>query len=103
MIIKVDVRTTKIKYSTQKHVIDQNVYHLRFVANFVKCLYEIFTPHFLNACQRGLTQNQNESIKNMTWSKCPKRVLCSKGRFVISVCKSNEIREHMEESHFYNH
>ena len=26
------------------------------------------------SCQRGLTQNQNESINNMIWSKCPKRV-----------------------------
>ena len=70
-------------------------------------LHEIFTrlssPDLLNACQRGLTQNQNESINNMIWSKYPKRVLCSKSRFVISVCESNEMREHMEENHFWNH
>ena len=29
-------------------------------------------------CQRGLTQNQNESINNMIWSKCPKRVYVAK-------------------------
>ena len=65
-------------------------------------LGEIFTglssPDLLNVCQRGLTQNQNESINNMIWSKYPKRVLSSKSRFVISVCESNEMREHMEES-----
>ena len=88
MMIKLGVSTTKIKYSTQKHMIDQKIYHLCFVVNLMKYLYEIFTPDFLNACQRGLTQNQNESINNMIWSECPKRVLCSKIRFVISVCGS---------------
>ena len=43
---------------------------------------EIFTrlpsPDLLNACQRGLTHNQNESINNMIWSKCPKRVYVAK-------------------------
>ena len=70
-------------------------------------LHEIFTrlssSDLLNACQRELTQNQNESINNMIWSKCPKRVLCNKSRFVISVCESSEMKEHMEESHFWNH
>ena len=33
----------------------------------------------------------------MIWSKYLKRFLCSKSRFVISVCESNEMREHMEE------
>ena len=55
------------------------------------------------SCQRGLTQNQNEFINNIICLKCPKRVLCSKSRFVISVCESNEMREHMEERHFWNH
>ena len=56
-----------------------------------------------DACQFGLTQSQNESISNMIWSKYPKRVLCIKSRFVISVCESNGMREHMEESNFSNH
>ena len=30
------------------------------------------------SCQRGLTQNQNESINNMIWSKCLKRVYVAK-------------------------
>ena len=30
------------------------------------------------SCQRGPTQNQNESINNMIWSKCPKRVYVAK-------------------------
>ena len=30
----------------------------------------------LERCQKGLTQNQNESLNNILWSKCPKRVFC---------------------------
>ena len=30
------------------------------------------------SCQHGLTQNQNESINNMIWSKFPKRVYVAK-------------------------
>ena len=84
MMIKLGVSTTKIKYLTQIYMIDQNV-------------------SWRASCQRGLTQNQNESINNIIWSKCPKRVLCSKSRFVISVCEWNVMREYLEESHFWNH
>ena len=27
---------------------------------------------------RGHTQNQNESVNNLLWSKCPKRIFCGK-------------------------
>ena len=40
MMIKSGVSTTKIKYSTQKYMIDQNVYHLCFVVSFMKCLHD---------------------------------------------------------------
>ena len=53
---------------------------------------DIFTrlssPNILKSCARGLTQNQNESINNMIWSKCSKRIICSKNRFNISVYES---------------
>ena len=42
----------------------------------------------LSQCQRGLTQNQNESLNNVVWSKCPKRVFCGKSRLTISVCEA---------------
>ena len=51
--------TTKIKYLTQIYMIDQNVYHLCFVASFVNV-------------------GSHESINNMIWSKCPKRVYVAK-------------------------
>ena len=42
----------------------------------------------LNGCQRGLTQNQNESLNNMVWACCPKHVLYSIKRLQISVCEA---------------
>ena len=53
------------------YMIDQNVYDVCFAASFMS-----MWAH----------SNQNESINNMIWSKCRKRV-CSKIRFVISVCE----------------
>ena len=37
--------------------------------------------------EKGLTQNQNESINNCVWTKCPKRVFCGMYRFTL-VCES---------------
>ena len=42
----------------------------------------------LGSCQRGLTQNQNESLNNTVWSRCPKRVYCGLNRLTISVCEA---------------
>ena len=33
------------------------------------------SPDLLDACQRGLIQNPNESINNMIWSKYPKSLM----------------------------
>ena len=70
---------TWCKYHKDK-ILNTNIYdrskYLPFV--FPGELHEIFTrlssPDRLNACQRGLTQNQNESINNMIGLKCQKRV-----------------------------
>ena len=43
------------------------------------------------SCQRGLTQNHNESINNMIWSKCPKRVHVAKADLLflfVNIMKS---------------
>ena len=40
----------------------------------------------LRGCQRGLTQNQNESINSVLCSRCPKWLFCGVHRFTISVC-----------------
>ena len=39
----------------------------------------------LQGCQRGLTQNQNESLNNMVRACCPKRLLCGINSLQISV------------------
>ena len=59
---------------------------------FRSALHYIFkglsTDSLLQGCQRGLTQNQNESLNNMVWDRCPKRVLCGISRLQISVCEA---------------
>ena len=40
----------------------------------------------LLGCQRGLTQNQNESLNNLVWSRCLKRLFYGIHRYTISVC-----------------
>ena len=42
----------------------------------------------LSRCQKGLTQNQNEALNNVLWSKCPKRVFCGKQRLECCVASS---------------
>ena len=43
------------------------------------------SKELLDSCQKRLTQNQNESLNNVVWSRCPKRVFCSEARFKTSV------------------
>ena len=49
------------------------------------------------SCQRGPTQNQNESINNIIWSKCLKRVYVAKADLLFLFV--NE----MKESHLWNY
>ena len=44
------------------------------------------SAELLSTCQKGLTQNANESINGIVWSRCPKRLFCGKQRFTICVC-----------------
>ena len=65
-----------------------------------KCLPEVFrsdllpifgrlsSKELLDSFQKGLTLNQNESLNNVVWSRCPKRVFCGRARFEISVCEA---------------
>ena len=43
MMMKLSVSTTKIKYSTQIYMIDQNVYDLFFVASLMKFYTTVIT------------------------------------------------------------
>ena len=42
----------------------------------------------LSGCEQGLTQNANENLNGMVWSKCQKRVFCGRRRYTISLCES---------------
>ena len=42
----------------------------------------------LNSCKQGLTQSQNESLNNVLWTNCSKRVFIGKERFTIAVCEA---------------
>ena len=62
-----------------------------------KCLPSIFkeelkhtfdrlsSSEILSTCQRGLTQNQNESLNSVVWARCPKRLFCGVHRYKIAV------------------
>ena len=40
----------------------------------LKSIFEKLSSNdLLDGCQRGLTQNQNESINSIVWSRCPKQ------------------------------
>ena len=63
-----------------------------------KCLPSIFkeklkhifdrlsSSEILSTCQRGLTQNQNESLNSVVWARCPKRLFRGVHRYKIAVC-----------------
>ena len=42
----------------------------------------------MDICQKGQTQNKNESLNNFVWSPCPKRVFCVEARLKTSVCEA---------------
>ena len=96
MAQKVRAMTNNINFA-QKHQIhgantNTNNYDRK------KCLPSIFkeelkhifdrlsSSEILSTCQRGLTQNQNESLNSVVWARCPKRLFCGVHRYKIAVC-----------------
>ena len=59
-----------------------------FRGELLPILNRLSSDKVFSQCQRDLTQNQNESLNNVVWSKCPKRVFCGKSRLTISVCEA---------------
>lgn len=62
---------------------------------FRKELNPLFTrlseKSLLERCLKGITQNQNESLNAMLWSKCPKRVFCGKSKLLS--CASQAVAQ----------
>jgi len=60
----------------------------------VKLLKPIFShkdldsDSLLSKCLHGKTQNPNESLHNMIWKRCPKRVHCNRATLEIAVASS---------------
>lgn len=42
----------------------------------------------LDRCMLGLTQNQNEAINGILWSKCPKRKFCGRQKLLLAVAET---------------
>ena len=72
----------KIKYDRKKCL--PEVFHSELLPVFER----LSSKELLDSCQKGLNQNQNESLNNVVWSHCPKRVFCGRVRFEISVCEA---------------
>ena len=59
---------------------------------FRKELEPLFTrlsdDDLLKRCLMGITQNQNEAINGMLWSRCSKTIFCDKQKVVIATCQT---------------
>ena len=64
----------------------------RLPAPFFSELKPIFDrlskDELLDRCLMGLTQNQNESINSILWSKCPKRKFCGRHKLVLGAAET---------------
>lgn len=57
------------------------------VAKMMPIFQRLASDSLLERCSMGETQNRNESIHNMIWSRCPKTVNCSKVRVDIAAAR----------------
>ena len=73
------------KINNTKTYSDKNMLSPAFY-NGIKPIFEKLTnDDILERCQAGLTQNANESLHNVLWSKCPKNYFCGKERLNFAV------------------
>ena len=55
----------------------------------LKPLFKNLTKNeLLQRCLDGLTQNQNEAINGVLWSKCPKTKFCGKVKLLLGVSET---------------
>ena len=55
----------------------------------LKPIFErLSSPELLNSCKKGFTQNKHESLNNVLWTKCSKRIFIGKDQFTIAVCEA---------------
>ena len=57
-----------------------------FVAKYIEHVYErLSDEELLSKCVEGLSQNVNESIHSLIWSRCPKHIFVGRKRLEVSV------------------
>ena len=77
-----------------KYWSDRNEYHEnnRLPSIFIKELKPIFEAltegELLDRCLKGLTQNQNEALNGVLWSRCPKTRFVGRKRVILAVCEA---------------
>ena len=67
------------KHNDQKHL------KLVFIEVMKPLFINLSKNELLNRCLQGLTQNQNEAINGLLWSKCPKTKFCGKVKVLLAV------------------
>ena len=64
----------------------------RLPSVFLNELKPLFTrltaDELLSRCMQGFTQNQNESINNVLWNRCPKTIFCGRERLLLAVSET---------------
>ena len=59
---------------------------------FVELLKPLFTrlteDSLLESCLLGLTQNQNEAVNQVLWTKCPKTKFCGRDKVLLAVTET---------------
>ena len=70
------------KHNDQKHL------ELVFIEVMKPLFLNLSKNELLNRCLQGLTQNQNEAINGLLWSKCPKTKFCGKVKVLLAVSET---------------
>lgn len=60
----------------------------RNVARMLPLYQRLSSDSLLNKCLAGKTQNANEALHNVIWSKCPKTIFTSKVKLEIGICEA---------------
>ena len=59
-----------------------------FMEELAPIFARLSKDNLLSRCLKGITQNQNEAINGMLWSKCPKTKFCGARKVTIAVCET---------------
>ena len=73
------------KLNNTKTYTDKNMLPAAFYSGLKPIFENLTNDDILERCQAGLTQNANESLHNVLWSKCPKNYFCGKERLNFAV------------------